>query len=268
MKKIYTCIIKHVFIASSLLYLISGTLKAQDSIQWGLIYDYNIGDIFQFEETGYGHHTYYSWTITGKSFLTDNNSVTYEIYKVEEDRGPECPEGCLRIDTITKEYGYLDSYLAGTYIVDPEKYHSRPYCTKYQDINHMTFGHIFAVGLGETYYYYDENDPSPIFMNRKLVYYKKGDEEWGTALTVGIEETPENMAGFRIYPNPADHEINFKGKHQYNRIEILSLNGKLIKSIDASAKKQKIDLSGIKTGMYILKAISTDKTEVKKLIIR
>jgi hypothetical protein len=47
-----------------------------------------------------------------------------------------------------------------------------------------------------------------------LVYYKKGDEEWGTPLViVGVDEA-KTLHDVKVYPNPARQSSTFRSMKQ------------------------------------------------------
>jgi len=116
-------------------------------------------------------------------------------------------------------------------------------------------------GLGGPYYSYCE-----IWLNEsayELVYYKKGDTEWGTPfdLKLSIPEYKKNTS-FAIYPNPAINYISIKSASnpivENSVIEIYDIQGRkhLSKPLDDS---KLIDVSFLKTGYYIVKLIRKNK---------
>ncbi len=68
-----------------------------------------------------------------------------------------------------------------------------------------------------------------------------------------------------LYPNPTSGNINFKSKHQINTLEIYSINGFKIKSIQ-NLKEDSIDLASLAPGIYLLK-FNTNKGFVNKRLI-
>jgi hypothetical protein len=84
----------------------------------------------------------------------------------------------------------------------------------------------------------------------------------GTQLTTGIAGVSGNKK-FNVYPNPASDKINFELPVTNNSkvdIQILNLQGVILKSIkevDATSTVF-VDISGLSTGNYILKALSND----------
>ena len=72
----------------------------------------------------------------------------------------------------------------------------------------------------------------------------------------------------KIYPNPASDFIFAESNNNINNIEIFDINGKMILSKNSfSRTKEKINLSEIKQGIYIIKIYTTTNTVVKKLSI-
>jgi hypothetical protein len=68
-----------------------------------------------------------------------------------------------------------------------------------------------------------------------------------------------------IYPNPANEEIEIY-VNQKSQIEILNLEGQLIKCIISEKNLSRIDISDFATGMYFVKVKNEKGVAVKKLI--
>ena len=105
----------------------------------------------------------------------------------------------------------------------------------------------------------------------QLLYYKKGNEEWGTPLNcdailnAGINEN-NNNANISIYPNPVKDNLTIEtNANQEQRLEILNLFGQTIYTIYIN-KKAIINTSAFANGVYILKIYSDKETIVKKFI--
>ena len=122
----------------------------------------------------------------------------------------------------------------------------------------------YIKGLGGPYYYcnsfWDE-------MERKLVYYKKGDLEWGTPIdfNVGINTPELTEHKINIYPNPTTGMTYFSisGKNSVLEISIYSITGKEV--LQKTIVNQGMDLSFLPKGMYLVKIFGKDFCEVKKL---
>jgi hypothetical protein len=68
----------------------------------------------------------------------------------------------------------------------------------------------------------------------------------------GINELPNNENKIKIYPNPSIDNIIIESP-QKSEIEILNIQGQLIKVHTASSDKTNIDISSFPIGMYIVK---------------
>ncbi len=72
---------------------------------------------------------------------------------------------------------------------------------------------------------------------------------------VDIEEIHANN-NISIYPNPVNNLITVNSQEPIHKVEIIDINGKLIKTISNNSKKTTIDVSDLKTGIYFVKADS------------
>ena len=70
-----------------------------------------------------------------------------------------------------------------------------------------------------------------------------------TTTTTGIQEVYSNRL-FEMYPNPATDELHILNKELISRIEIYNMAGHL----QFSTTKSLVDISGLKIGLYIVKA--------------
>jgi hypothetical protein len=104
-------------------------------------------------------------------------------------------------------------------------------------------------GLGGPYHqcYYMGGE-----IERSLVYYKKGDEEWGTPLViVGVDE--QNISqNARIYPNPARQVINVQLSEAAlpAKIGFYNVMGSLLKEFVLTEANQQISLQQLTPGLY------------------
>ena len=88
---------------------------------------------------------------------------------------------------------------------------------------------------------------------------------------LGIEDN-KKVIDFEIYPNPVQNKIQIQCsefKTESGIIEILSLDGKKIleKEIKSGIENIDLDLSNLKSGMYLCKISTDKKSSTKKLII-
>jgi hypothetical protein len=76
-----------------------------------------------------------------------------------------------------------------------------------------------------------------------------------TVLPASVQDV--NKDEIKLYPNPARMELNVSGDVRFTRIDIVSLNGAMIRSMkNVNAGKVVIDISGLADGVYYL--IATD----------
>lgn len=73
---------------------------------------------------------------------------------------------------------------------------------------------------------------------------------------------------FTIYPNPAKEVLHFNSNYTNSIINIYNLQGKIVKDIYVVGNEDRINISGLVSGMYIVEVISNRKKDFKKLIIR
>ena len=173
------------------------------------IYDFEVGDVFHirspFEAPGYSRLDVYNIEILDKKY-SDTNNLTYIRYirdidlKYSENGNPYVYEYytdtiyCYNPDSLVHE-GIID-----TVYTNPDLYNERKinevlyYGATYQKWQ-------FVNGCGEALWRYNDMLNYVSFENR-LVYYKKGTEEWGTPIIVGIQEIFNNSPRISTFPNP------------------------------------------------------------------
>lgn len=77
------------------------------------------------------------------------------------------------------------------------------------------------------------------------------------------------ISDFTIYPNPANQDfINISGTNKTNnlRVDVYNVTGK--KLISKLLTENVLDISSLKSGIYVLKAIQDNTTLTKKLIVK
>jgi len=119
-------------------------------------------------------------------------------------------------------------------------------------------------GLGGHYYPYCQ-----IFGNEyayELVYYKKGEVEWGTPYNLSVSENKKEHS-FSIYPNPTTSEVTINNEQlTINNVEIFDIYGRKHHLITSSSNHL-INIAHLPAGIYFLK-IYTEAGEVIKKIIK
>jgi hypothetical protein len=69
-----------------------------------------------------------------------------------------------------------------------------------------------------------------------------------------------------VYPNPVSNELFIQNAAQNSVVEIYNLSGKLVLVEKLKADHNALNVSRLKSGMYLLKAIGNDKTQLVKFI--
>ena len=106
-------------------------------------------------------------------------------------------------------------------------------------------------GLGGPYF--DYNNGVEISRKRTLVYYKKDGVSNGTPFNLlGVDNQMEIQQNFLLYPNPAIDQvtITFKNEGSFT-FECYDLLGKLVQTEMITNSGQVINISSLKSGMYL-----------------
>ncbi|MBI4648818.1 MAG: T9SS type A sorting domain-containing protein, partial [Bacteroidia bacterium] len=74
------------------------------------------------------------------------------------------------------------------------------------------------------------------------------------------------VESINIYPNPANNNIVFEGL-QEGKIELINLQGQVIRNIEITETKTSIDLSKLSSGIYLIK-LSTGKSIITKKFVK
>ena len=79
----------------------------------------------------------------------------------------------------------------------------------------------------------------------------------------------DNFANMELYPNPVRNTFKIEGFQQtIDVVEIYSLDGRSVKRIVNHHPENAIEMSSLKTGMYIIKLHQNDQVTTRKLIKR
>lgn len=88
---------------------------------------------------------------------------------------------------------------------------------------------------------------------RSLVYYKKGDVEWGTPLViVGMDEVTKS-SDVKVYPNPARQSVNIQINEAAlpAKIGLYNVMGSLLREFVITETMQLISLEQLPPGLYL-----------------
>jgi hypothetical protein len=92
-------------------------------------------------------------------------------------------------------------------------------------------------------------------------------------VTTNVIQLDKPFADLMIFPNPATSKLWFKtGVHGIQKIELLNMQGKLIKQLDNTLQENttdlQLDLSGIRPGVYFVAIQGKEANAVRKILIQ
>ena len=115
-------------------------------------------------------------------------------------------------------------------------------------------------------YYSYQNNRNPFIDHPELAEHLWGNEigvAWQGAL--GVDEFSE--VAIKLYPNPTSDYLNIAGINGKTFIEIYDPLGKRILSKMIDEGQTLIDVSQIRTGIYLFKLTDAGKSMVKRIVI-
>jgi hypothetical protein len=83
----------------------------------------------------------------------------------------------------------------------------------------------------------------------------------------GISENQTTQA-IHISPNPNDGLVTINASNEMDRISIVDLAGKVVFETDASGFETQLELSHLKSGVYLVKVASGSETSTERLIMK
>jgi len=83
--------------------------------------------------------------------------------------------------------------------------------------------------------------------------------------TAGISELSPGSENNNIYPNPATDKLSIETMQKAN-IEIINIQGQLVKTLQTTEDKTSVDVSDLQAGMYIIKFNTAEGSVVRKFI--
>ncbi len=216
MKKIFrTIILVLIFSFSQVSIFVA---KSQGISTVADIYNYEIGDIFHSEWWGTSYSSGFGdWVnieILDKYYSTNGETLYYTIYYRHLYKDLSGTEYSESIDTLA--YTNLNALIEGgnidTVYSNPDILNGRIINTRIITIgrNWDYESRSYYEGCGGPYkYYYDDDRPwDYVEGGNKLIYYLKGEEEWGNPYYVSIHEPEIKNRTLLIYPSPSRDYIS------------------------------------------------------------
>ncbi|MFK5855093.1 MAG: T9SS type A sorting domain-containing protein [Bacteroidota bacterium] len=268
--------IKEFFIKEStilillLVFLAPSNLRSQEISTISEIYNFEIGDIFHYDIIA---GSLIDSIISVKNveivdfFHSSNNDTVFYVRDIDykEINYFPSPQMTYLYYSDTVFYTILDSHvnygLMDSVYTNINLYHGRV-------INHVSSGWLmdFVNGCGMVLGI-SQNWIEEIYRTEEMVYYKKGEEEWGTPSLVNVEDLDANTFDVNIYPNPLKDILSIKSNDFENStVTITSLSGNRIKRIELFSSYTSIDVSDLNSGIYLICVTKKDKYFYRKLI--
>jgi hypothetical protein len=125
---------------------------------------------------------------------------------------------------------------------------------------------------GIWYDYFSGKEMDILDMN-SLISLEPGEYRIFTTKALAVPEIPVSVNNiktesedFRMFPNPVDDILQVEGRSSVSEISITDISGRVIKTVSPATDKAWIDLSGVGTGIYLLKVNQGNKTSVKMVV--
>ena len=84
--------------------------------------------------------------------------------------------------------------------------------------------------------------------------------------TLSIAEENTNQTDLQVYPNPAINVVNLESSKAIDQVDVFDLSGQLLLSV--TEETNLLDISAIKTGIYILKVYTRGIIINRKLVVQ
>jgi len=156
----------------------------------------------------------------------------------------------------------------GTLLIGAKTYTNVLRIKSVQNFNLTVFGFSVGTIVNTSYAYYDSAHKFPLLSTTNAVITVQGTPQT-TNLAQALNETFLSTSDFvrkdvfKIYPNPAQDFIEFKGDlSQYSKANIYSLDGKLIKTSDL--KSGKVQVSELPPSSYFIE-VSGNKAQPESI---
>ena len=247
--------------------LFSNTSFCQDWSTQAEIYDFEVGDIFHFDIQAY------SYSGGGAMYQTQNieiiektyiGSDTLEYKKFVKSLMNTQYGSHYEEDTTTHRYANLNVLIIKDTVYYSSSYNGRKITSSsYSNPPYQWGGSKYVDGCGRAYYEYVHLQDFERTEN--LVYYKKGNEEWGTPNVITrLKEHDEDSKSITIYPNPANSFIRIKAVEEIVEIRVFNQVGLQVKHLRGNYDY--ISVSDLPQGLYIL-AVYGDGWQANRKVV-
>jgi hypothetical protein len=149
-------------------------------------------------------------------------------------------------------------------------YYSHDSCWQFIMADGCLSTDYYYKGLGGPYYECESNFTEFTSISNELVYYKKGQESWGTPLVI-TNITDNKKTDPLVYPNPTDDVIWIKlnDLKEFTLFELVDINGIVVLKKQLENSNNTIKVNHITKGIYFFKILKNNNPiESGKIIIK
>lgn len=114
----------------------------------------------------------------------------------------------------------------------------------------------------------DGNVRTATFTPRNSTYIRKIYITQETTNTSSIDEIAKESKPISIYPNPTNNSINIVSSKEMKQIQLISITGKILRSISPNETNTKIDLSNMSSGIYFVKIMLNDNSIITQKVTK
>ncbi len=274
------------------------------NLTWMDVHDFQPGDEIHVKAkniNGYAEDYRYHRVNTIYKYLHKNDmqdSIRYTIKRIKDEIQKDSPHDDYTItfshDTITsvvKPWSYFDIVSGEPILSDyavsfhhqtispefnlPEKYlEFSSYEILLDDCLSISIAdgcfpiHSFVKGLGGPYYGCSYGFEE---ISRQLVYYKKGDEAWGTPLIITSADEPEREAQVNVYPNPAGNSFHISLHPEKLPVvfELVDVSGRVVLRKNLENTLEPANVSSLSRGFYLYRITDkSGKTHTGRIVLQ
>jgi hypothetical protein len=127
---------------------------------------------------------------------------------------------------------------------------------------------IYTLGLGIYLHSGWQIGPPPngYGFSKRIIYFKKNGISYGNEVVVGIQQyLPSGR--MEIYPNPASDKLFIKTNlNEKIIVQVFAINGELLIENAIQSQSDFINISRLKSGLYLVKIIGNRTIEIQKII--
>ena len=255
------------------------TIRAQEYLKNYEVYDFEQGDEFHYKdeykriihstnETIYLKDNLTNYTILEKYYSSAEDTLFY----IRNVKMKDFLNGQLVEKTDTIFYANLSENAApiGWVVIKIDS----NYCNG-REINDYSEGDSFYVktkwyvrGCGNTRVSGSNSGGGETSSySYKLIYYRKGEETWGGPVYVSVEKHEAQKDVVILHPNPARDRvyIDVSGRGEFD-CYIYNQTGQLIEQVRLDDKRNWLDVSNLKPGIYYVKVSHDNYSSATKLI--